>query len=156
MKKYKCNGYITGMDLTGLMLVAFALFFVGLSFNAHVHHNADPHAEDRKIVEGQFNVLKEACIEYKQLSKDGKYPSSLIQLTRNPSITSDNAVDNRDHEPLIDKNNFYSANFFKAKARIKDGEFTDYWDTPLQYTVNEDGTAKIVSTGSGEEVSIVF
>ena len=146
MKK-KLDGYVM-MSTLFIPILVFTCFLMCLLFS-FMYTMSKP-----INTASELTVLKEACIEYKQLNKDGKLPDSLTQLTIEPSITSDKSVDNRDHGALVDKNNFNHSAFFRTKLPIHDGNIADYWGEPIQYTVDNNGNATLTSTGSGDEITV--
>lgn len=103
----------------------------------------------------ELNKLNNAILEYQSIHKQHKLPPSLIQLVRNPAITAETAIDNRNHGPFmvtkITEEDIQSRMlpFLSTPDKrelIKNNEFIDAWGKPLQYTINEDGTFIVKST----------
>lgn len=140
----KRRGWVTWEIMLGVILV---LALIGGLIYKFPEIRA---STNRAAALQDMQTIRTLVISYSGFRKDGQPPATLEDLASNPSISADDAVDGADHGAFLDL----------SKRSSSAGLVLDPWGNAYTYTVNSDGSGKIVSTGGGtadsKELSVDF
>lgn len=138
----KKKGFFSA-ELTISMVVAMLL--LGGAFIAYPEYKSNA---NRTTATADMKMMKTGVISYSGLAKDSKPPSNLGQLLANPSLAADDAIDNVDHGPFLDKKKQWTTDGTSIK---------DPWGEAYDMAYDEStGTGTISSKGGGKPLSISF